>query len=116
MTATPLSIVQTYYREIWSEHDVDRIPALCADPVIRHDSRGDSVLSHEQQRQRILAHADKGLDFTIVASHGDADHATIIWQISSTISDFRLSGIEVARVVDGRIAEVWNATRELPWI
>lgn len=112
---TPLAIVQAYYRDVWSDHKVERIPQLCADPVVRHDPKGLATLSHEQQRARILAHADKKLRFHIVSAHGDDRFATIIWQVTSDISDYRNAGIEVLKVVDGRIAEVWNATRDTPW-
>jgi hypothetical protein len=111
----PVAIVETYYRDVWSKHDVGRIPELCADPMIRHDPTGDSTLSHEDQRQRILGHVPRKLKFHIVSAHGDDQFATIVWQLTSAISDYRISGIEVARIIDGRIAEVWNATCERPW-
>lgn len=107
---TPAEQARFYYENVWMQKKVDLIPQLCADPVLRHDFTRDQTLSHADQRDRILAHKDKGYAFRIVAIHGDAAYATIIWEITSTT--YNMAGIEVMHIVDGRITEVWNAKRD----
>lgn len=112
---TPLEVAHRYVDQVWNKHKVELIPELCADPVLRHDFTRDFHINHQQQRERILSHVSKQLHFKIVFSHGDAQFATIVWQITSANSDFQMAGIEVMKVVDGKIVENWNGKRDLLW-
>lgn len=109
-TMTPAEHCRFYVENVWKQHRVDLIPQLCADPIIRHDFTRDWKISHAEQVERILSHKDKGFDFRIVSIHGDHEYATMIWEIASPT--YNVAGIEVMRILDGKIVENWNAKRD----
>ncbi len=88
-----VSHARYYVDQVWNQRKVELIPELCANPVIRHDFTRDWAVSHEAQR----------------------DFATIVWEITSSVSDFKAAGIEVMKIVDGKIVENWNGKRDLLW-
>lgn len=110
MAMTPVEHARFYYENVWMQHKVELIPELCANPVMRHDFARDYTITHEEQRERILAHEGKGFVFRIVNIHGDHEYATIIWEITSPT--YNMAGIEVMHIPNGKIVEVWNGKRE----
>ena len=111
-------VVTRYTREVWSAGKVDMVRELCADPVTRHEAGSVRQLSHDEQVARVaavLARATPSFDNIIQAS--DGTFVTAVYQLALTLPPEEGSdaprhkdgcGIEVFKVVDGRIAEVWN--------
>lgn len=113
---SPLEVATAYYDWVWTGKDVERIRTLCADPVLRHDPGGDVTLSHDEQIRRIHAALAKRLQYAFALKIENGEYATLAWQAVSANSNTLLAGIQVMRVVDGRITEVWNAMRPDLWM
>ena len=105
----PVDLVRHYYESVWMQHKVELIPELCADPVLRHDFRRTVALNHAEQRERILAHDD--LTHKIVLLRGDDEYVTMMFEVTSDTRDFRMAGIEVLKVENGKIVENWSGLR-----
>jgi len=102
--------VKSYIREAWNEGRVELISELCADPVIRHDANSVTELSHAEQVERIAHNYDElRPTFEEVVFAGDDEYITLIWNVTGRDPNWKWCGIEIFRVVDGKISEVWNS-------
>lgn len=117
MSATPVDVVRRYLEEIYHEGRVELVRELCADPVVRHDPGRTSQMTHDEQVERISAELPKWSPlFTWDVLAGDADYAVLVWNATGRTAERTLSGIEVFKVADGRITDVWNSTYTTqPW-
>lgn len=114
---SPVSVVQRYLEEIYHQGAVETVREICADPVVRHDPGGRTELSHDDQIARINADLPQWQPhFTSEVLAGDDDYAVLVWTARGRTAERLLSGIEVFRVGDGRITDVWNAPYSTaPW-
>ena len=111
MKRTAVEIVRAYGVDAWTQGRDDLIPELCHDPIIRHDANGEVRLSHAEQRARMRHNYEELRPvFEDVVLAGDDEHVTLVWNVTGRDPNWKWCGIEVFRVVDGRIAEVWNST------
>ena len=124
--------VVTYTERVWNEGDIDALDDLCADPMLRHEAGGCVSLTLEEQRERVrssrevMASPDgRNVRFDSVLLTGDGDDVCAVYDMTvPSDSDFARSGalpsetvgdeihvcsVEVFRVVDGKITEVWNS-------
>jgi len=109
MTRSALETVTLYIERIWNEGRDDLIPELCADPIVRHDPNALTALSHAEQQARIRHNYDELRPvFTWEVLAGDDRHITLVWNVTGRDPGWRLCGIEIFRVEDGVITEVWN--------
>jgi hypothetical protein len=108
---TPLDIVKLYIRHTSNEGDADWIPRLCANPVRRHDPDSVTEMTHAEQMERIRASSMRALgpQFHTVVLHGEGPFVTWIWQMTLQKGDKRLCGIEVFKIENGLITDMWNA-------
>ena len=114
-TRTAREVVELYNLVVWNEHNIDLAEKLLADTVIRHEVGEAHTLTHSQAVQRV---ADMWrlvdslhFDLNIVVAGDDGEHVAIVYDstmISKDGTETNVASIEVFRVVDGRIAEVWN--------
>ncbi|MCF7548664.1 nuclear transport factor 2 family protein [Pseudonocardia sp. WMMC193] len=108
-TASPVAVVRRYLDEIYHEGLVDVVREICADPVVRHDPGSIRTLTHREQMDRIRADLPQWNPwFEAAVLAGDDTHAVLVWNATGRTAERTLSGIEVFRVVDGRITDVWN--------
>ena len=111
MAKSAVEIVRAYGVQAWTEGRDDWIPELCADPIVRHDANREVRLSHAEQRARMRHNYEELRPvFEEVVLAGDDEYVTLVWNVTGRDPAWKLCGIEVFRVVDGRIAEVWNST------
>ncbi|ALJ12103.1 phage tail tube protein [Sphingopyxis macrogoltabida] len=109
MTRSALEIVTLYNLEIWNKGQIELVPELCADPMIRYDANSVAVLGIEEQIARIRHnYEDLRPTFEPVVLAGDDEYVTLVWNVTGRDPNWKWCGIEVFRVVDGKIAEVWN--------
>lgn len=115
MTRTAREVVELYNLVVWNEKNFDLADELMGDSVIRHDVNESVVLTHEQAVNRIVdmwAMFDKlRFDLNVVVAGDDGEHVAIVYESPMTTkdgTDTTISSIEIFRVVDGRITEVWN--------
>lgn len=111
---TPLEVVKMYNEECWNGCQPDRAGEILADTVVRNYPGERKVLTREESIERIRVGIEENRDFNIVFHHfiDGGDKITLIWDGDRTDHEGKnhvTSGIEVFRVEDGKICEVWNA-------
>jgi len=114
-TRTAREVVEAYNLVVWNQRDFALAEDLMGDSVIRHDVGEATTLSHEQAVARIVDHWDMfeaiRFDLNLVVAGDDGEHVAIVYQSPMTLKDgteTTISSMEIFRVVDGRIVEVWN--------
>jgi predicted SnoaL-like aldol condensation-catalyzing enzyme len=114
MSRTAREVVELYNYSLWNERNFDLADELIADTMVRHEVGDSHVLTRGQARKRVEDYwelFDK-LHFAlnIVIPGDDGEHVAIVYDSSMTKGDteVNVAGIEVFRVVDGQIVEVWN--------
>jgi len=115
MTRTAREVVELYNLVVWNERNFDLADELMGDTVIRHEVGEAQTLSHEQAVQRVVdnwAMFDKlRFDLNLVVAGDDGEHVAIVYQSPMELKDGTKTSVrsmEVFRVVEGRITEVWN--------
>lgn len=115
MTRTAREVVELYNLQVWNEREFALASELMGDTVVRHDVGESVTLTHEQAVQRVVDHwamfDTVRFDLNLVVAGDDGEHVAIVYQSPMTLEDgttTTISSMEVFRVVDGRITEVWN--------
>lgn len=118
MTATVRTareVVELYNLVVWNNRDFALADELMGDSVIRHDVEEVHTLTHEQAVARVVdtwAMFDQiRFDLNLVVAGDDGEHVAIVYQSPMTLKDgtvTTIASMEIFRVVDGRIIEVWN--------
>jgi predicted SnoaL-like aldol condensation-catalyzing enzyme len=114
-TRTAREVVELYNLVVWNECNIDLAEELLADNVIRHEVGEAHTLTHAQAVQRVAdvwqLFDSLRFDLNIVIEGDDGEHVAIVYDSMMTTGDgarTNVASIEVFRVVDGRITEVWN--------
>ncbi|HEX5256148.1 MAG TPA: nuclear transport factor 2 family protein [Mycobacterium sp.] len=114
-TWTARAVVELYNLVVWNERNIDLADELLADSVIRHEVGGARTLTHAEAVQRVVDMwqlADSlHFDLNVVVEGDDGEHVAIVYDSAITAKDgteTNIASIEVFRVVDGKITEVWN--------
>ncbi|MEX3651676.1 ester cyclase [Mycolicibacterium fortuitum] len=114
-TRSAREVVELYNLVVWNNRDFDLAEELLGDIVIRHDVGEAQTLSHRQAVQRIIDHwamfETIRFDLKLVVAGDDGEHVTIVYESPMSFPDgnaMTISSMEIFRVVEGRIVEVWN--------
>jgi predicted SnoaL-like aldol condensation-catalyzing enzyme len=112
---TAREVVELYNLVVWNERNLDLAEELFGDSVIRHEVGNAQTLTHAQAVQRV---ADMWqlfdrlrFDLNIVIAGDDGEHVAIVYDSAMVMKDgteTNVASIEVFRVIDGKITEVWN--------
>ena len=116
---TAREVVELYNLVVWNECDLALAEELFADTVIRHEVGEAHTLTREQAVNRVKAVSEMfdklRFDLNIVIAGDDGEHVAIVYDSTMTTkdgtetnTDTKVASIEVFRVVDGKITEVWN--------
>lgn len=115
MTRSARDVVELYNLVVWNKRDFALADELMGDTVIRHEVGEATTLSHEQAVRRIVDHWDMfesiRFDLNLVVAGDDGEHVAIVYQSPMKLKDGTktdVGSMEIFRVVDGRITEVWN--------
>lgn len=115
MTRSAREVVELYNVVVWNHRDFALAEELMGDTVIRHDVEGATTLTHEQAVRRIVDHWELfetiRFDLNLVVAGDDGEHVAIVYQSPMRLKDgteTTIGSMEIFRVVDGRIVEVWN--------
>ena len=115
MTHTAREVVELYNLVVWNERDFALAEELMGDTVIRHEVGKALTLTRRQAVQRIVEHWEMfdelRFDLNVVVAGDDGEHVAIVYQSTMTAKDgarIDIGSLEIFRVVDGRIIEVWN--------
>ncbi|OMC53613.1 polyketide cyclase [Mycobacterium sp. IS-836] len=112
---TAREVVELYNLVVWNERDLTLAEELFADNVIRHEVGEAHTLTREQAVNRVKdlweLFDSLRFDLNIVVAGDDGEHVAIVYDSTMTTKDGTgtdVASIEVFRVVDGKIIEVWN--------
>jgi predicted SnoaL-like aldol condensation-catalyzing enzyme len=112
-------VVELYNHAVWNRQEFALADELFADDVVRHGVDEVVTLTREQARRRIedlcATVGRVEFDLPIVVAGDDGEHVAIVYQADMTGRDGSadaIASIEVFRVVDGRITDVWNNVHE----
>jgi predicted SnoaL-like aldol condensation-catalyzing enzyme len=114
---TARTVVELYKLVAWSECDVDMAAELLADNLVRHGVGEVTTLTNAESVQQVVdfwrSVDSLHLDLKVVLEGDDGEHVAIVFDSTITAKDGNessLAGIEVFRVVDGKITEIWNCS------
>jgi len=115
VTRTAREVVEAYNLVVWNERDFELADELMGETVIRHEVGEAITLTHDQAVQRIVDHWAMfdtiRFDLRLVVAGDDGEHVAIVYQSPMELKDGTktdVGSMEIFRVVDGRITEVWN--------
>ncbi len=115
MTRTAREVVELYNLVVWNERDFDLADELMGESVIRHEVGEAQTLTHQQAVRRVVDHWEMfdalRFDLNLVVAGDDGEHVAIVYQSTMTLKDgteTTVGSMEIFRVVEGRITEVWN--------
>lgn len=115
MTRTAREVVELYNLVVWNKRDFALAEELLGDTVTRHEVGEVHVLTHEQAVARVVdtweMFDDIRFDLNLVVAGDDGEHVALVYQSPMTLKDgteISIGSMEIFRVVDGRITEVWN--------
>lgn len=119
-TRTAREVVELYNLVVWNKRDFALAEELMGDNVVRHEVGEAVVLTHDQAVKRIVDHWEMfdelRFDPNLVVAGDDGEHVAIVYQSPMRLKDgtqVDVGSMEIFRVVDGRIVEVWNCGHKL---
>jgi predicted SnoaL-like aldol condensation-catalyzing enzyme len=111
---TAREVAELYTFSVWNERNIGLADTLLADTMIRHDvGEAHSVTRAEvrKQIQDTWASVEKlHYDLRLVVADEDGEHVAIVYDgtVVQNGQVIDVASIEVYRVVDGQISEMWN--------
>jgi predicted SnoaL-like aldol condensation-catalyzing enzyme len=118
-TRTAREVVEAYNLELWNKQRLDLAEEIIADTMIRHEVGEAHTLTRAEALKRVTdtwAQMDSlRFDLNIVIDGGDGEHVAMVWDSTMAKDDneVKVASIEVFRVVNGQIVEVWNCGYKL---
>ena len=115
MTRTAREVVELYNLVVWNTKDFALAEELLGDTVTRHEVGEVHVLTHEEAVRRVVdtweMFDDIRFDLNLIVVGDDGEHVGLVYQSPMRLKDgteLSIGSMEIFRVVDGRITEVWN--------
>lgn len=115
MTPTAREVVEQYNLVVWNTRDFALAEELLGDSVTRHEVGEVHVLTREEAVRRVAdtweMFDEIRFDLNLIVAGDDGEHVALVYQSPMTLKDgteICIGSMEIFRVVDGRITEVWN--------
>jgi predicted SnoaL-like aldol condensation-catalyzing enzyme len=112
---TAREVVELYNLELWNNQRYELADEIIADVMTRHEVGQSQTLTRAQARKRVedMWEQFEALHFVLnsVIADPDGQHVAILYDSTITTregAEFQIASIEVFKVVDGRITDVWN--------
>jgi hypothetical protein len=111
--ASPRTVIERYNYELWNDQNYAIAEEIIGEEIVRNTPGGRTVQTHDQavQRVRDLWAGVKSVHFTLLRIVADDELCSIVYQADIVKHDDTpdvIASIEVYRVSEGRIVEVWN--------
>lgn len=115
MKRTAKEVIELYNYRVWNQGDLDLAADLLGDTVTRHYVGGAKVLSNAEAvdriRQGLAQSGSCTFELPLLLVDEDGEYVTIVFEYNGPVPDLGVAdfgSMEIYRVVDGRIVEVWN--------
>ena len=115
MTRSAREVVELYNLVVWNERNFALADELLGDSVIRHDVGEVTTLTHDEAVRRVVDHWEMfetiRFNLNLVVAGDDGEHVAVVYQSPMKLKDgteTTVGSMEIFRVVNGRITEVWN--------
>ncbi len=115
MTRSAREVVELYNLVVWNKRDFELADELMGETVVRHEVGEAQILTHEEAVSRVVdtwkMFDTLRFDLNLVVAGDDGEHVAIVYQSPMELKDGTktdVGSMEIFRVVDGRITEVWN--------
>lgn len=114
---TAREVVEAYNLELWNQRKLELADELIADTMIRHEVGAVQTLTRAQALKRVTDTWEQmdALRFDVNVAIDGGEHVAVVWDsiMSKGDDEVTAAGIEVFRVVNGQIVEVWNCGYQL---
>lgn len=118
----PIHVVEEWQNRAWGECDVSAVDDLAADPLIRHGPSGTAERSHSQLKDDLRQY-QRALGKPEIIVHDRVLDGDRVWSrltmrgANMDTGELRtLQWLQIHRVVDGRIVEIWALyASDVPW-
>lgn len=121
------ALIRRFYEEVWNRGNLDVAHAVFAADYVRHDLRPGNPLSGPAGQKQIAgdfrsAFPDLHMTVDVMIAEGDMVVArwttegtnTGAWgSIPATGKHVKFSGVNIFRVADGKVVEIWNHRDDL---
>jgi predicted SnoaL-like aldol condensation-catalyzing enzyme len=112
--------IAEYTEAVYHRKDPEAAARFIADPCIRHEHGHRVVMTLAENKARIAAFLASAsaprFRFVTATAEGEMYASAYECTFETDTGQTTLSGIEIFRVVDGKITETWNtAAGEGPW-
>jgi ketosteroid isomerase-like protein len=111
--ADPAALVRQWW-DVWSDGDLDVIDQIVAEKFVRHGPQGTEVRTRAQVREDFVQYRESMEIATIRVDAQTIDGDTVWSRLTTTGVNLRtaepvtMSWLQVFRVADGRLAELWR--------
>jgi hypothetical protein len=112
--AEPMSVVERWQERAWGECDLGAVDELVAEPFVRHGPTGTAMRTHAELKQDLRQY-QRALGKPTITVRGRVADGDRVWSHvtlrGASIDSGELRTVErlqIHRVVDGRIVEVWS--------
>lgn len=110
----PASVVERWEERAWGECDMSAVDELIAETLVRHGQTGTTVRTHDEVKRDLLEY-QRALGRPVITVHDRVVDGDCVWSritlrgASMETGESRVvERLQIHRVVDGRIAEVWS--------
>jgi len=121
------ALVRRFYEEVWNKGNLDAADTIFADDYVRHDLRQGNPLPGPAGQRKIAADfraafPDLHMTIDVIVAEGDMIAArwttegtnTGQWgNIPPTGKRAKFSGVNIFRIANGRVVEIWNHRDDL---
>jgi hypothetical protein len=112
-TLTPRRVVELYNDDVWTHKKRELITQLLANPLRRHHPGGTQVFTHDDMLRRYDDYHEKFAKIEGLGRHFicEGPYVSLLWDfrmVERSGTAKTISSIEIFKVVDGKITDVWN--------
>jgi len=121
------ALIRRFYEEVWNKGNLDAADTIFADDYVRHDLRPGNPLPGPAGQKKIAADfraafPDLHMTIDVIVAEGDMIAArwttegtnTGQWgNIPPTGKRAKFSGVNIFRIANGRVVEIWNHRDDL---
>ena len=121
------ALIRRFYEEVWNKGNLDAADTIFADDYVRHDLRPGNPLPGPAGQKKIAADfraAFPDLHMTIDVIVAEGDMIAARWTMEGTNTGqwgnipptgkrAKFSGVNIFRIANGRVVEIWNHRDDL---